>query len=64
MAEEVKAPVVADATKATEEPTRSTEAPSDNAVVEAKPADGGDMATSGEVAKGLFYHGLPAPANR
>ncbi|CAO2656959.1 Nn.00g057620.m01.CDS01 [Neocucurbitaria sp. VM-36] len=47
MADQVTAPVHADAAKVVEEPTRSTEAIAEPAVAEAKPAEGGIVATSG-----------------
>lgn len=53
MADQVTAPVHADTAKSVEEPTRSTDAIAEPAVAEAKPAEGGIVATSG-VAEGKF----------
>lgn len=53
MADEVKPLVAADAAKAIEEPTRPADAAAETGVAEAKPADGGDVATSGEAVEGI-----------
>jgi hypothetical protein len=53
MAEETNAPVVADASKPTEEPTPSTDAIAEPAVAEAKPGEDGVIATEG-VAEGKY----------
>jgi hypothetical protein len=55
MADETNAPAVADATKSIEEPAPSTDAIAEPAVAEAKPAEGGIVATSG-VAEGKSHH--------
>ena len=47
MAEEANAQLSADATKPIEEPTRPAEAPAELVVAEAKPGEGGVVATSG-----------------
>jgi hypothetical protein len=53
MADETIAPAVADTTTSVEEPTRPTDAIAEPAVAEAKPDEGGIIATEG-VAEGVY----------
>jgi hypothetical protein len=62
MADVVDAPAPAATTNNVEEPTQSTDVVAEPAVAEAKPAEGGVVATSG-VAEGRFRSRLACHAN-
>lgn len=56
MADEANAPATIDSSKPAEETTRPTDTPTEAAVAEEKPADGGDAALTGEASEGKLYY--------